>query len=266
MRTKILILSIAVSALAAGSAQASTISGWDFSQYLSGGGFLSTDGTTLTNTLSANYSNLDPTFNAGTESGAFGTMFINGQFGSTNITPTGTGTEALLPLAGSLASNLTAPVQAAGDNPFDSLTILSSEGQQFTELMSMAAFAPVSVVFSADLTSVPQIGSDWSISFGSKTSISGATSQVSIEFSTDGTNYTSFGSLNLNNTDTPFSVNLGTAQSEHGYVRLGFSGVGVPLLDNVAIKATLATVPEPTAGVLLLVGLAGLARAGRRRA
>jgi hypothetical protein len=259
-----LISSIALSVFVASSAQASTIAGWDFSQYLSGGGFLSTDGTTLTNSLSANYSALDATFNAGAESAAFGKMHIDGLFGSTNITPTGAGDEAFLPIAGSLVSNLNAPVEGLGDNPFDSLTILASEGQQFQELLAMSVFGPVSVVFEADLTSVPESGESWSISFGGLTAAAGASATVTIEFSTDGVGYTSFGSVNLTNVDTAFSVSLGTALSDRAFVRLGFAGTGQPLIDNVAIGASI--VPEPATAALLLVGLLGLARAGRRRA
>jgi hypothetical protein len=101
------ILSIAVSASIAGSAQAYLVAGWDFSQYFNDG-LLSIDGATYQNTLSANYSDLDPTFGAGAESAAFGTLYFNGSFGSTSVSPTGNLTEEFLPTAGSLTSNLDA--------------------------------------------------------------------------------------------------------------------------------------------------------------
>ena len=265
MSNRTWISAVALSSLLAGSAQAATIAGWDFSQYLSGGGFLSIDGLTQRNTLDANYSNLDTTFNLGPDSGVYGTMYIDGQFGSTEVTPVGDGSEAFLPLAGSLASNLTAPVTGPGTNPFDSLNELGIEGQQFTEFMSMAVFGAVSVVFEADLTSVPEQGENWVFTFGGKTNVTGAATSVTVAFSTDGVNYVGLGSLNLNNTDTPYSVALTSAQLDRAFVRLGFSGgEAQPLIDNVAIQASL--VPEPAAALLLLVGLAGLVRAGRRRA
>ena len=66
---------VAASALLAGSAQAvvTVAAGWDFSQY-GGTGSLSP----LSNTLSANYSDFDPSFNAGSGSAAFGTLYFNG--------------------------------------------------------------------------------------------------------------------------------------------------------------------------------------------
>ena len=87
------ILSMAVSASMASSSQAFLAAGWDFSQY-AGDGLLSLDFVTFTTTLSANYSDLDPTFGAGAESAAFGTFYLNGSFGSSSITPTGNNDEA----------------------------------------------------------------------------------------------------------------------------------------------------------------------------
>jgi hypothetical protein len=255
------IASLAASAVA-GSAQATMIAGWDFSQYF-GDGLLSVDGATFTDTLDANYSDLDPTNNAGAESAAFGTLYLNGQFGSTAV-PVGSGTEQILPadLPGSLVSNLNAPLGGAGQ-PFDSLTILASEGQPFTNTLAMIANAALSIVFEADLTSVAPFGTDWSISFGGKTSSGG--SSVGVEFSTDGVAYSPFGAVNLTTTDTLFSVNLGAAGTDRAFVRLSFNPAGnqQPIIDNVAVNATL--VPEPTTALLCSLGLIGLAISGRRR-
>ena len=254
--------SLAVAGLVASSAHASMIAGWDFSQY-TGDGFMSVDGGgSFTNTLAANYSDLDPTFGAGAESATFGTMYVNGQFGSTNVAA-GSGTEPFLPSAaagGSLSSNLTAP----GGTDFDSFTVLASEGQLSTESLAMIAAAQSVVVFAADLGSVPVIGSDWSISFGGKTA--NGTSSVGIAFSSDGVSFTSFGSANLTTVDTLFTINLGTAATNNAYVRLTFnpSGINQPLIDNVAINASLA-VPEPGTALLGSLGLVGLVIAGRKR-
>jgi hypothetical protein len=254
--------SLAVAGLVAGSAQATMVAGWDFSQY-AGDGFMSVDGGgSFANTLDANYSDLDPTFGAGAESAALGTMYVDGQFGSTNV-PVGTGNEQFLPSAsqgGSLNSNLTAP----GGTDFDSFTVLASEGQLSTESLAMIAAAQSIVVFEADLGSVPVIGSNWSISFGGKTA--NGTSSVGIAFSSDGVTFTSFGSANLTTVDTLFTINLGTTATNNAYVRLSFDPVGInqPLIDNVAVNASLA-VPEPSTALIGSLGLVGLVIAGRKR-
>lgn len=252
----------AIATFVASSAQATMIAGWDFSQY-AGDGFMSVDGGgTFTNTLDANYSDLDPTFGAGAESAAFGTMYADGTFGSTNV-PAGSGNEQFLPSAatgGSLLSNLTAP----GGADFDSFTILASEGQLSTESLAMIAAAQSIVVFGADLNAVPVIGSNWSISFGGKTA--NGTSSVGIAFSSDGVTFTPFGSANLTTVDTLFTLNLGAAATNNAYVRLSFDPVGInqPLIDNVALNATLA-VPEPSTALFGSLGLIGLMIAGRKR-
>src|SRR5262249_6563480 len=160
----------------AGSAHAGMIAGWDFSQYL-GAGVLSVDGENGANTLDANYSNLDPTFGAGAESAQYGTMYINGQYGSTNVDPVGPGQE-VLPTPDSLVSNLNAG--APGSFPFDSGTTLVSEGQAFASILSMTAPGAASVVFEADLGGQALNASNWILSLGAKTFAGLATVNVEV--------------------------------------------------------------------------------------
>jgi hypothetical protein len=269
MKTKALFASfacLALSTLVAGSARAVMIAGWDFSQYAFDGA-ISIDGSNLTNRLDANYSNLDPSFGAGNQtppvsSANFGTMYIDGSFGS-STTPLDF-TDPFVPTTGSLVSNLNAGVP--GSVPFDSHVVLDSEGQAFSEFFSMTTTQAFMVVFEARLTAVPDFGTDWVLSFGGRT-FAGNTS-VGVEFSTDGTSYSSVGSANLTTVDTPFTLNLGAAGTDNAFVRLSFAapgggGLNQARIDNVAISATL--VPEPGTAALLLAGLIGLARAGRRR-
>jgi hypothetical protein len=256
------LVTLALSICTAGGANAALVAGWDFSQYVSGGGFLSTDGSTLQNTLGANYASLDPDFNAGPESAAFGTLYLNGQFGSTDIVPVGNGTEAFLPIAGSLASNLTAAVP----NNFDSFDILRAEGQPFQEALRMRAFAPLQVVFQATLGTVPEHGDDWVLSFGAQT-LSGSAS-VNVEFSLDGAAWVSLSPVGLTDVDTRYEIALrnpggGPISSDAMFVRLGFGDTGNATIDNVALSANL--VPEPVAGLLLASGMTGLGLFGRRR-
>jgi hypothetical protein len=89
---------------------------------------------------------------------------------------------------------------------------------------------------------------------------------VGIAFSSDGVTFTSFGSANLTTVDTLFTIALGTAATNNAYVRLSFNPAGInqPLIDNVAVNASLA-VPEPSMALLGSLGLVGLVIAGRRR-
>lgn len=250
-----MILSAVASVSIAGSAQAYLAAGWDFSQWF-GDGLLSTDGAAFQNTLSANYSDLDPTFGAGAESAAFGTLYFSGAFGSSAVSATGNFTEELLPTAGSLTSNLDVPTVS-----FDAFTVLLDEGQLFSNLMSMVARDAVSVVFEVDLSTVPETGGNWSLSFAGKTFE--GTSTVGIDFATDGSSYASVDSVILDASDAQFVVNLGTATAETAYVRLNFAPIGAaqPILDNVAIS-----VPEPGAVAHFVAAVLGLSICGRMRA
>jgi hypothetical protein len=214
-------------------ARALTVAGWDFSQW-AGSGLLSTDNASLTNTLAANYSNLDPTGNAGAESATFGRLYFDGQFGSTAVGPVGDGSEAFTPVAGSLRSNLEGPVRMFGDNPFESHSILRSEGQGRSGRMSMAAAAPVQVVFRAD---PPLAGTNWVVGFAGRAA---SNSQLAIDFSSDGAGYTNVGTVNLTPTDTRFELNLAGGASDQGFVRFRFTppADGPQLIDNVAIQST----------------------------
>ncbi len=259
MKIKNLMAGLGLSIALATSAQAaSLVAGWDFSQYVAEN-TLSIDNATFTTTLGANYSALDASFGAGPDSAPYGTMYIDGQFGSTNITPDGSGNEPFVPIAGSLATNLTAPQLGGGASPFDSLSVLLSQGQQSAELFRMQAISGVSVAFQADPGT--QQGSDWVLTFAAQTF--GGAATVNIAYSTDGTTFVSAGSRALSAIDTAFSVALGApgVLSNRMIVQLSFSGNAS--LDNVALSANL--VPEPATASLLAAGLLGLVRFGRRR-
>jgi hypothetical protein len=260
-----LALSVALSA----PAHAAMIAGWDFSQYFASGE-LSIDAATYTNVLSANYSNLDPTFGAGAESSAFGTLYYNGQFGSTDVDPS-SASAALTPLSGSLASNINAPVPPTGTGsvPFDSFTVLANEGQAFQNELSLKTASTVSFVFAAYLTTVPGLGADWSLTFGGLTG--GGTSTISIDFSNDGQTYISLGQSILNTIDTKFSFSSasipgGVGSADQAFFRFNVTPTGTDTrIDNVAINGSVV-VPEPGTMILLGSALALAGLFGRRRA
>ena len=241
--------------------EAELIAGWDFSQYLSG--LHTVDGETFTDILPANYSSLDPTFGAGAESAAFGTMFIDGSFGSTAVA-VDTAEASFSPFSsapGSLSSNC----DALG--PCDRQGPLISEGQMFFNLLTMLALEPVSVVFQADLSSVTQTRDSWQLSFGAKTAplFDGAgDASASIDFSTDGSSYSPVADLLITPVEEQFIVPLGDVTAGSVFVRFNFmpDGIRQPLIDNVAIQ-----VPEPmgaASGAAALLALSAVAAARRR--
>ena len=279
-RMKLLIAWFALFAIAV-AAQAQeerVIAGWDFSQYYVDGSLINDLSYLPTDTLDANYSDFDPTYGAGAESAAYGTLYMNGLHGSTDVdetaypaafAPTQGG-----PTGGSLASNLSAPQNGVpvSDVPFDTFSILALEGQDFRNLMAMTAGSALYVVFEADLTPEGLTAYSWRISFGAQT-FSGNETEVTVEFSTDGIDYTSFGSVIVDANDTPYTVNLASGFANRGFVRLGFDPSsetgGQPIIDNVAITATLPeSQPVPSislGGLALLAGLMlGIAACARR--
>jgi hypothetical protein len=168
------------------------------------------------------------------------------------------------------------PVYTPRDGSFDSqfpgfppgfgaCTILSPEGQEFCTDSHMEALADISVVYMADLTSIAATATDWILSFAG--AAANANAVVNILFSTDGVLYTPVQAVTLvAGSPQRFDVALSALSSAMGFVMFDFgpSG-GIPQIDNVYIQGTVAA-PEPGTLALLLAGLAGLARYGRRRA
>lgn len=284
---------LALSVLSAGSAGAAGIvAGWDFSQYR-GSNSLDPIGAS---TLPANYSDSDPTFNAGSGSAAFGTLFFNGTNGSsstlTAFLPTaGTmncqrrPTGGVLQPVGCATPNVDGPIRSnkhepwvqPGDVSFDAQSVLRSEGQQYQNLLAMTANDNVSVVFKGDM-GAGNSSSGWRLSFGGKTftgvgdnggpfpcdpdGASQCTTNVGIEWSANGVTYNSAGSVQLTSADTRYDVPLGPGSSQARYARLNLApgaGGAQPMIDNVAL-------PEPGATVSLLAGVVCLAALHRRRA
>jgi hypothetical protein len=247
-------------------ARAELVAGWDFSQYFADA-LLSIDGETYTDTLGANYSSLllsdQNVYGAGPAASVFGTMYLNGEFGSTSQ-PIGSGEESILPsqVVGSLQSNINAPA-AFGVIEFESFTVLQLFGQIFANEIAMTALGSGDAVFRADKGSSAATG-NWILSFGARTQPSLGTGASSIEvgFSPTGSGYAPVGTANLTLVDTAYQFNLGPADSQTAFVRLRFNPTPpeLPMVDNLMI-----TVPEPAAGGATLATLATLAALATRR-
>ena len=265
MKTKLIMLVAALtgSVLVAGSAGADLIAGWDFSQYRVDGA-LSINGSTYTDTLAANYSGLDPTNNAGAGSAAFGSFHIDGTNGSTNVDEASASAvvvpTAAVPGSAAITANLTAPATSFGKNPFDSFSILAGEGQSNTQQLGITARGAADVVFRAGQPGVTR--SAWNVSFGGR-AVSGF-SNVDVAFSTNCASYSNVGTVELSEEQEAYRLYFGTVATDVGCVRLSLdpgSG-GQPILDNVAVSAT---VPEPGSTSLLVAGVLGLVGLARRR-
>jgi hypothetical protein len=145
--------------------QSVVVAGWDFSQYFVDGA-LSVDAETYSDILTANYSNLDSTLNAGLESAGFGRLYFNGQFGSTDVNEASPSAEFVpTGAAGVLGGSLDSNLNGIAPNPFDSRIILLAEGQRFANFLGMTAPSPVSIVFEAFPADVCNaVGGDRSLS------------------------------------------------------------------------------------------------------
>ena len=225
-------------------AVADLVAGWDFSQYF-GAGQLSIDGVGYTSRLDANYSALDATFNAGSESAAFGTLYLDGTFGSTVVVG-GSGAEAVLPLASTADANVTAPAALACENPFESLTILRAEGQPFGQPLALVALMPAQLVFEVDLTSVLDFADNWTLTLTHQ--IYAGTGALSVEYATDGANYAPAtpASATLTTTDGAETFALSSAPSNRLFVRISLPAGGI--VDHVAIDASFLTGGADTDG------------------
>jgi hypothetical protein len=274
---------VAALLFAVGSAQAAFIAGWDFTQYSSAGSVaISEDPDTFEpitrDTLTANYSDFDASFGAGGASQPFGTMWMNGANGSTDVDADNS---IFLPTTGSLAPNLSTPgdnESPVGDVAFDASTTvlqvgpgnyLAGTGQDYRNVLSMRALDDVSVVFEARVSSLGPLyqAENWSITFAGVSST--LTSDVTVEFSTDGISYAALATANLATSAAAFTRSVLGNVGDNAYFRLGFTSTGanpIPRIDNVTISADVSQVPEPGTASMLLLGLAGLSVAGRRRA
>jgi len=270
---------LAVLALGPGFAQAGTVAGWDFSQYR-GAGSMTIDNSTFVNTLPANYSSQDGTFGAGADAATFGTLYMNGNAGSTSISP-GFGTGDVQPVAADVRKNLNGSALTPGASAFNTFTVLEVEGQLNTQYTALGAIGnSPSVVFEADLTPNfpgPGVGgAGWSVSFGGLTRVEAdcddgnpatlgdCDAHVTVEYELDGGGYATAGVVTFTPDEQQFILPLSFQGAKVARVRLTLdTTAGRPIVDNVAVAAQY--VPEPGLAMQLVAGLVGLVAIARRR-
>ena len=132
--------------------------------------------------------------------------------------------------------------------------------------MLSCALDDVSVVFEAKPERVGPCSraQNWSLTFAGVSST--LTSNVTVEFSTDGISYAALAAADLTHTARPFNRAVIANPGDNAFFRLGFTSTGanpIPRIDNVTISADVSQVPEPGTASPLLLGLAGLGMAGR---
>ena len=250
---------LACTAFTAAQAQ-QMVAGWDFSQYSGDGLNILSNPPALpfTETLTSNYSDLDPN-GVGIESTAFGSLYYDGQFGSTNVDPDGSSDE-ILPTSGNLASNTSVGI-AQFANASGQIS-LSEGAQNNNNNLSFLSKSAVSIVFEADTSTVNSF-TDWSISFAGLDFNTGdiAPATIDVSFSTDGSTYGSATTFNLTGVDSAFSTSTFASSSTAAYFKFDFGGTDLRI-DNVGISGTV--VPEPSS-FAAIAGALALAFVGARR-
>ncbi|KAF0094810.1 MAG: hypothetical protein E1N59_1545 [Puniceicoccaceae bacterium 5H] len=256
-------LAALVSISAALHAQDNLIAGWDFSPYRAGYSAVGNDYTGV-DTLWANFSGIDT---LGTTNGFcgpndyhFGTFYYNGQYGSSQMIDTASPFAVFWAATGDLTSNDEAaanPYYEGGTfNSTAKRSLLTSEGQATVNAYSVQFVAELSgqsFVFAANLgEDAAEIGNGWTFSYAGKM-LAGGSTTISWSYSTDGSSYTDMGITHtLTTVDTRYELTaddlgeldgasevyirgtLGTISTQLGYI---------PLLDNVAIRATVEAAP-----------------------
>jgi len=250
-------MTLALSALLAGSAHAVNVAGWDFSDFAADG--------VASGTVDANYSSFDPTGNAGAESATYGTATLSESISRGGDVVPSVRTDVAL--GERQNANVGGPATALGQNSFGAFTTLQLEGQTHTNVMAITAPSTTGVaVFEGDLSSLTDTsGYGWSVSFAGQV-VGGSSATVDVQFSPDCLTYASAGYVDLDDQADAYTVEFEKVASSNACARLyipSTPGEQV-VIDNVSLDVI--AVPEPAFGAQLLAGVVGLVALVRRRA
>jgi len=261
--TRIAAIVVSTASLA-GAANADLIAGWDFSQYRADGSL--DDGGGPTDTLPANYSSLDATLGAGGtapgDSADFGTMFMNGTLGSTDVAEAAAAPE-VVPHAHDTQAGKAGPytVSSTRVQPirgFDAFSVLAAEGQANTQRLGLTARAPADIVFQADQGAV--LNRTWLLSFAGFALDPTGNVDVDVEFAPSCGAYSLVQTVTLTADEQAFEIPLAAnVVDDDACVRLSLDNAnGQPVIDNVAV-------PEPGMAMSMIAGALALVGLGRRR-
>lgn len=262
---KIITSALALTAIAGAASAQSLVAGWDFSQVQSPNTTVAQGN--LQGSWNANYTDRGvaiPSANYN-DASAFGTVYWDGSFGSTvtDFNNFSGGAEVRGQTTANGVQNLTSNFNQS-ESPFNdasSYGFLTSSGQSVAQDAMLTFVDDVTITFALDAGTAK---SNWSLLFAAQDS---DTASFAIDASTTGAfagEQTSFGTLNIDNTDNGYSVDFSSLGStQELYVRFAATGAsgGQLAIDNVGFAAA---VPEPSTYAAIL-GFVALGFAAHRR-
>lgn len=270
MKTNLITIGgLAVVSLTVGQAQSVLVSGWDFSQALSGGTSAG-EGAFTPGSFKSNYTyGGSPTADSANWAAASvkGAVYWDGSFGSDTLVDNGDGSSDLQMTLGSNLNSFSAP-------SFDQF----NQGPSYTKLVNSGQNSSVGgsaldalMNINGDFTIVVESlagasQNDWTFTYAAQDLDNGAT--VNYAYSTDGSSYTAFGSDDLGTADTGYTVDLSGVLdgASSVFLQMAFTGVSAApanglQLDNFGFSAA---VPEPSS-FAAIAGVIALAFVASRR-
>ncbi|NBB79669.1 MAG: hypothetical protein GVY36_09525 [Verrucomicrobia bacterium] len=250
---KLISLTLITSAVALTGASAQNqemIAGWDFSQYANAAGFSTLDNEELIGEVNANFSQSVASFNG---AAALGTLYYDGQFGSTAFD--------LLAKEVEIGGDLGTLGGGGAIGSSGQRNTLFAQGQANNGANAFGLTTNGSITFVIDMSTFESgsTGEGWSLAFAV---VNGSdpddSSSVAWSYSLDGENFTSTGvTTAITDNAAAETVDLSGITALDGqsqiYIKGDFSGIdgGVTNLDNFQVFAT--PIPDEISGSLFIL-------------